>query len=726
MKIARLMALLLCTANAVAQPPRLEHPEFLKQYAETRGYLLGRPVKAQVTRSGRILFLRSQATSRSQSLYEWRQGQAHLLLGPEAILRGQDEKLSAEEKARNERKRQLGTGFTEYFLSPRQDQVLLPLTGRLVLLNLSNGQHRQLPIKGSVLDPQWSPDGRWIAYVKGHDVWAYDLHKKREQAVTHGGSLPLTHGIAEFIAQEEMHRLSGYCWSPDSQSIAFEEADHKGVEIWNISDPLHPENDPVRQYYPRPGRANVKVRLGIVSLAAPRKVLWVPLPDEYLGSLAWAKEGPLTVQLQDRLQQRLRLMEVDPHKGSLSLLNEETASTWVPLPHKLPLWLDAQQFLYQKQRGDHMALCLMDRKGSPPRFLDAQQDYEIEEIVGLSQDRKAVLARIDRQPGDPHLHWIALQGPAPADPTLDGIQEAALEGDVLVVAQQTMEYLPRLVHLGPTAEAIDGVGVEPSLPCQVEFDTVSVDGLDYRAALIRPSNLKPGYKYPVILDVYGGPTKVQVSHSRRNWLSDQWLAEQGFVVVALDNRGTPGRGRAWETAIYGKFDSVPLQDQVAGLTALASRHQELDLDRVGVWGWSFGGFLSAQAVLKRPDFFKAAIAGAPVTDWEDYDTHYTERYLGTPQSQPAAYANSSLMGLAQQLKRPLLLVHGSADDNVYYRHSLKLSDALLRAGQPYELLTLPGVTHSFRADVVLTERLWSRIVDFFQTQLGHPEAVTGL
>jgi dipeptidyl-peptidase-4 len=238
--------------------------------------------------------------------------------------------------------------------------------------------------------------------------------------------------------------------------------------------------------------------------------------------------------------------------------------------------------------------------------------------------------------------------------------------------------------------------------------------------LIRPQQLSAGFKYPVILDVYGGPTKVQVAHNRRNWLMDQWLAEQGFVVVAIDNRGTPGRGRAWEEAVYGKFDSLPLQDQVNALKALGARHPELDLERVGIWGWSFGGYLAAQAVLQRPDFFKAALAGAPVTDWADYDTHYTERYLGTPQSQPAAYQKSNLISLAPNLKRPLLLVHGSADDNVYYRHSLKLSDALFRAGRPYELLTLPGITHSFRADVTITERLWSRSVQFFKSHLGEP------
>ena len=721
MKTLRLLAFLACTLTAAAQPPQLQYPEFLKEYAQSRGYLLGRPVKPKVTPQGRILFLRSPANSRTQSLYEWRQGKAQLLLSPETILKNQDEKLTPEEKARNERKRQLGTGFTELLLSPQKPRLLLPLAGKLIVLDLDSGRHRQLNIKGSVLDPQWSPDGNWVAYVKGHDLWAYNLQNNREQPVTRGGTLQVTHGIAEFVAQEEMHRLSGYCWSPDSRQLAFEEADQRPVEVWHISDPLHPEVAPVSQYYPRPGKANVKVRLGIASLDRPNQPpLWVGIPAEYLSSLRWSKHGPLTLQIQDRLQQNLKLIQVDPGTGKLRTLQQETASSWVPLHQEVPIWLDAQRYVTLKQRGDRMALCLCDLQNTPPRFLEPAQDYDILEVVRYDAGHKAILVRIDRQPGNPLLHWVAVDGTAPPDPTLEGVQEVASGGGVTVVAQQSMQELPRLVRLAEPVEELEGQGVQPSLPVQVQFDTVSADGLEYRAALLRPQALRAGLKYPVIVDVYGGPTKVQVAHSQRNWLMDQWLAEQGFIVVAIDNRGTPGRGRAWETAVYGKFDSIPLHDQVSALTALAAKHPEIDLERVGVWGWSFGGYLSAQAVLQRPDFFKAAIAGAPVTDWEDYDTHYTERYLGTPQSQPDAYRKSSLIPLATSLKRPLLLVHGSADDNVYYRHSLKLSEALFRAGQPHELLTLPGITHSFRADVTITERLWSRSIDFFKRHLGEP------
>jgi len=243
---------------------------------------------------------------------------------------------------------------------------------------------------------------------------------------------------------------------------------------------------------------------------------------------------------------------------------------------------------------------------------------------------------------------------------------------------------------------------------------------DYWTAVVRPRNFDKSKKYPVIVDVYGGPHHQQVVAAMRNWLLPQWLADQGFIVVSVDNRGTPGRGDDWEDAVYQKFGSVPLEDQVAGLKALGKKHPEVDLKRVGIHGWSFGGYMSALAVLKRPDVYKAAVAGAPVTDWEDYDTHYTERYLGLLPESKKAYEEASLLPLAPKLERPLLLVHGTADDNVYFRHTLRLSNALFRAGKDFELLPLPGLTHMV-PDPVVTQRLHSRIARFFQTHLGKPK-----
>jgi dipeptidyl-peptidase-4 len=247
------------------------------------------------------------------------------------------------------------------------------------------------------------------------------------------------------------------------------------------------------------------------------------------------------------------------------------------------------------------------------------------------------------------------------------------------------------------------------------------EGGGYYCAVVRPRNYDPSKKYPVIVDVYGGPRHLHVPAAMRNWLLPQWLADQGFIVVAIDGRGTPFRGHEWEKSIYKQFGSVPLDDQVAGLQALGKKFPELDLTHVGIVGWSFGGYLSALAVMKRPDVFHAAVAGAPVCDWLDYDTHYTERYLGLPQENPGAYKEASLLTYADRLSRPLLIVHGTADDNVFFRHTLKLTDALFRAGKEFEVLPLPGLTHMV-PDPVVTERLWTRIARHFQKHLGAPTA----
>jgi dipeptidyl-peptidase-4 len=272
---------------------------------------------------------------------------------------------------------------------------------------------------------------------------------------------------------------------------------------------------------------------------------------------------------------------------------------------------------------------------------------------------------------------------------------------------------------GSSIVELPSVAVKEPFEPRLELLEVGKDKV-FQAAVIRPRNFEPGKKYPVIVDVYGGPHHLQVQASRNRWLLDQWYADQGFIVVALDGRGTPGRGRDWERAIYKKFGSVPLDDQVAGLQALAERYPAIDLGRVGIDGWSFGGYMAALAVMRRPDVFKAGVAGAPVVDWRDYDTHYTERYLGVPPHDDGAYNEGSLLSYAAGLSRPLMLLHGTADDNVYFRHSLKLVDSLFRHGKDFEMVPLSGLTHMV-PDPLVMERLHARIAGFFRKHLGRPQ-----
>jgi dipeptidyl-peptidase-4 len=281
------------------------------------------------------------------------------------------------------------------------------------------------------------------------------------------------------------------------------------------------------------------------------------------------------------------------------------------------------------------------------------------------------------------------------------------------------------VHRGDGSKVGELPSVAESPPFTVKQEILKV-GKDpeFYATVIRPRKFDPGRRYPVVLHVYGGPGHQEVLALMQRRLIDQWLADQGFIVAAIDNRGTPGRGRDWERAVYKKFGSVPLDDQVAGVKALCAKFPEMDPERVGVYGWSFGGYMAALSVLRRPDVFRAGVAGAPVTDWLDYDTHYTERYLGVPEKDDPAYGSSSLLGYAKDLKRPLLLVHGTADDNVYFRHTLRLADALFREGKEFDVLPLSGLTHLV-PDPVVMRSLYGRFAGFFRKHLGAPVRLKG-
>jgi dipeptidyl-peptidase-4 len=290
------------------------------------------------------------------------------------------------------------------------------------------------------------------------------------------------------------------------------------------------------------------------------------------------------------------------------------------------------------------------------------------------------------------------------------------EGSRLLVTRATARSMPRTrVHGldGAAVAELESAAVEPAVGPPPEYRRVG-EGEGIWAWVVRPRAARPGQRLPVLVDVYGGPHAQQVTRTPK--LLQQWMADQGYLVVAFDGRGTPRRGRAWERALLGDLGGPNLEDQVTALRALAREVPELDLSRVGITGWSFGGYLAALAVMRHPEVFKAAVAGAPVVDWRDYDTFYTERYLKDPREQAAAYGRSSLLTWAGFLDRPLLVLHGTADDNVYFFHSLKLSDALFRAGRPHELLPLSGLTHMV-PDPLVTERLWERVMRHFHEHL---------
>jgi dipeptidyl-peptidase-4 len=708
---------------------------YLRDHAETRGFMLGRPVRARPTPDGKaVLFLRSRARVPRLRLFEFdtATGKTRELLTPQQVLKGAEEKLSPEEKARRERMRVSVGGFTNFQISEDGKLVLVSLSGKLYVYRRADGDIRELPTgKGTILDPKFAPDGKSVSYVRDHDLYVIDLAAGKERRLTTGGSERLTHGLAEFVAQEEMGRFTGYWWSPDSRRIAYEEADAAGVEIWHVADPAHPEQAGLTSFYPRPGKANVKVRLGVIP-AQGGDTVWVRWDAKkytYMTQVRWPKDGPLLVTVQTRDQKELALLKADPATGKTTPLVTEKDAAWLNLDQDVPRWLqDGSGFLWTSDQDGGPRLELRDAAGKLVRVLVPPRAGYLG-LVDMDATSKSVVYLASDNPTEARLFRVSLDGGKPVCLTPEpGMYGAAFAKNhaVYVLTAQRLNQMPRItVHTkdGKLIGELPSEAEDPPFVPRAEVVKVG-SGEGFYACVVRPRNFDTGMTYPVIVDVYGGPRHLQVVASMGRWLLDQWLADQGFIVVAVDGRGTPGRGRAWERVLTKRFGSVPLEDQVKGLRALARKYPEMDLNRVGITGWSFGGYLSALAVLRRPDVFKAAVAGAPVVDWQDYDTHYTERYLGMPDADAAAYKEASLLTYAAGLKRPLLIVHGTADDNVYFRHSLKLVDALFRAGKEFEVLPLSSLTHMV-PDPVVTMRLRTRIADFFQKHLGKPAGRSG-
>jgi dipeptidyl-peptidase 4 len=736
-----------CAASAPAADPIPSKPvdtSFLKKFAETRRFMLGRPQNPKVSPDGKsVLFLRAEASKPTLKLWEFdvASGQAKEILSPATLLKGDAENLTPEEKARRERMRLSAGGFADFHFDKDGKNVLLPLSGKLFVFERATGNVTELKTGegGAIVDPKWSPDGKKVAYVRGHDVYVIDLATNKESPVTKGGTAIKTHGLAEFVAQEEMSRFTGYWWSPDGKHIAYEEADHTGVEVWYVADPFKPEQKPSEQFYPRPGKKNVSVRLGVIPVAGGETVWveWDRKEYEYMAAVRWDESGALTVQVQDRKQQKLLLLSVDPKTGKAKKLLEEKDAAWINLTPEVPkyngalggfIWLGADKEgeaeIQVREMNGGIQNVIVPAKNRP------------EAVLGVYSSRfdAFVLYAGGTDPTQRHIyrHKTAnlIVNPGSENDTVlttePGMHTAVFAKNAAgpyVITSTTTKAMPRSFVFnrdGVKLGELPSVADEPNLKPDVTVLRVGGES-GYYAAVVRPKDFDPKKKYPVILDVYGGPKHLHVVQAMRNWLVPQWLANQGFVVVAVDNRGTPGRGREWERSVYQRFGTLPLEDQVKGLQLLCEKFPELDKDRVGIVGWSFGGYMAANGVLRAPEVFKAAVAGAPVTDWEDYDTHYTERYMGLLPESKKAYDDASLLPLAKDLKRPLMLVHGTADDNVYYRHTLKLADALFRAGKDFETLPLPGVTHMYTSDPAVMERLWAKTAGFFKAHLGEPK-----
>ncbi len=764
---------LLLPISAVRAADEATNLKHFRDLAETRNYTLGRPVAPRITPDGKhAIFLRSGPRDPTLKLYELdlASQQERELLTPAQLLGSADEKLSAEEKARRERARQSLKGFTAFQLSSDGTRLLVTLSGKLYVVARADLKVSELPGSGWI-DPRFSPDGNFVA-VAGSDreLHVIDLggtgvppvsqanHGQdarataTARAITSGATETLSHGTAEFVAQEEMSRNRGYWWSPDSQSLLVQETDESQVEVRYVADALHPEVPPTKFFYPRAGTPNAVVRLMFVPRIGGKTipVPWDHAAFPYLAHVTWQPNAPPCILVQNRTQTEQLLLAIDPATGATRELLREKDAAWLNLDdnaagstgsQRPPFWFkDGSHFVWTGESGSAWQVQLREASGKFVRTLTPGYERIFFEkpsgwdhssavfwfyrgLIGLDEKAGTLLVRGGRDSRETHVWAYPLSGEGnPRQLSVgQGLHNATLftESRFLIRTTDLFDGALRseVVSLatGQVVATLPAVA-EPLLKLpQTELTRLGnwLEGLD--AAITRPRTFTAGKKYPVILSVYAGPTSKMVTATIRAFLPDQWMADQGYIVVRIDGRGTPGRGRDWERAIKGNFIDIALSDQIAGLQALAAQFPELDLTRVGVSGWSFGGYFAAMAAIRRPDIFRCAVVGAPVITWENYDTHYTERYLGLPHDNPEAYRVSNVTTYAAQASRPLLLIHGLTDDNVYFQHTLQLADALYMAGKPYELLPMLG-THMV-SDPLVRLRQQTRIMDFLNREL---------
>jgi len=725
---------LVCVAALLAGLPAAAEtaPDCFYDLAATRGYELGYAAKAMPTPDGKaVIYLRASARDATQHLYEYdlASGREKELVTPEKLLGGADEVLSVEEKARRERARVTAKGFTEFQLTDDGSTVLVGLSGKLYAVSRADGSVKPIPGEGWIA-PRLSADGKSLAAVEGGDISAIDLASGTVTPLTSGASETLRRGTADFVAAEELDRQDGAWWSPDGRFLAYEETDNSAVEPHYIASAVNPSRKPDEYRYPRTGTENPKLKLGIVS-ATGGATVWAQWDNKefpYIARVVWPRKGPLSILVMNRAQTEERLLAVDTKTGATKLLLDETDKAWVELapdagngrtPSVFPRWLaDGSGFLWATERSGQWQIELHKPDGSLSHTV-TPDGFRVGGLADIDEKRGEIVVGGGLDRLSTALYKVKLSGGKPVPLVSERGANGAEFGqghDVLVSSyswadgQRGVRVLNRD---GAVLATLPNAAERPATLPSVEWLTVGAHELD--AQIVRPHDFQVGKQYPVLLSVYAGPTLKNVVAVRRRALSQQCMADHGYIVVTVDNRGTPGRDHDFSRAVKGNLIDVPLADQVEGLQALGAKFPEIDLDRAGVYGWSFGGYFSTMATLRRPDVFKVGVAGAPVIDWQDYDTAYTERYLGLPSENAEGYRVSNALTYADQLERPLMLIHGVTDDNVYFEHTLKMIRALFAAGKPYELVLLPG-THQL-PDPVLRSNLDQREVGFFDKAL---------
>jgi dipeptidyl-peptidase 4 len=696
---------------------------FPRQEARTKRFSLGVPRAFRISPGGgRVVFLRSRGGTDPVTclwVLDIATGTERLVADPQ-VLGADDENLPPQERARRERVREQAGGIVAYATDSAVEVAAFALSGRVYAVDLASADAIPYEVKTHTpaLDPRPDHVGRTLAYV--HDgalrITGLSGHAWDRVLADPQGDADVTYGLPEFIAGEEMDRHRGYWWAPDGSSLLVARVSTAAVTRWHIADPANPATQPAEVAYPAAGTPNADVSLFIARVNG--RLVKVDIDHAvfpYVVTAVWRYDHNPLVVVQSRDQRTMRLLTVDPLTGATSVIREDTDPQWLEIVPGVPAWTRSGRIAWTVDDAGTRRLLLATPAELAAALPVTPPGLQVREVVDIDGDSvlfrasEAEPTEIDLWAFGPDALTKLSQGP--------GVHAGFRAAGTTLIASRTLDRdgLSILVNGGIR---IASLAEQPSVPVPAPI-LLAAGERGVRTAVLFPSWHKQGDgKLPVLLDPYGGPHAQRVLSARSAYLESQWFAEQGFAVVIADGRGTPGRGPEWERAVAGDLATPVLADQVDALSAAAEKFADLDTSRVAIRGWSFGGYLSALAVLRRPDIFHAAVAGAPVTDWRLYDTHYTERYLGLPDTDAANYSGSSLgLPAERPVARPLLFIHGLADDNVVVAHTLRLSGALLAAGYPHEVLPLTGITHMASEETV-AENLLLFQLNFLRRSLG--------
>ncbi len=690
------------------------------------------------------LFSPQHSLVRQLYAFDTTTGERHLLLTPPGS-GALEENLSREEQLRRERQRILALGITHYAWAKRSNRLLVPLPDGIYIQDGEGAPLRKVVDTANAapaLDPRFSPDGETIAYVQEDEIYLVSASGGEPRQLTHGArEAGRTHGLAEYIAQEEMGRQQGYWWSSDGQWMLFEEVDESHIPLYHI---VHQGKEftaaPVEEAhrYPFAGAANAHVRLGVIPVTGG-EVTWLDLgsdPDIYLARAGWLPDGCPWAQIENREQTRLDLLTFDLQTGQGELLLQETNPLWINLHDMFrPLKEGpyAGDFIWASEHSGFRHLYLYDAAGNLLRLLTGQPyddgQWQVDELCAVDEARGLIYFVASKEsPLERHLYAASLEGsPARRITQQPGTHMVTLDHGLrkFVDLHDSLESPPSaalrsledgaLLH---TMYANDDPRLERlqlTPPQSIKLPNRHGDTL--HGMLYRPPAVFGDGPFPLIVNVYGGPYAQLVTDG---WFGTASMRAQafsrlGYLVLRLDNRGSYRRGLAFEGALKHRMGSPEVDDQVDGVRWLVAQGLA-DPQRVGITGWSYGGYMAAMCLLRAPETFQVAVSGAPVSAWDGYDTHYTERYMGTPQSNPQGYRESSVLSYVENLQGHLLLVHGLIDENVHFRHTARLINALISARKQYDLLLFPDERHMPRR---LEDRIYmeEQIQAYFMTHL---------